>query len=272
MMNINKSVLMLLVTGVALTGCAKDDRIFADKPADELFGKAELAMDEENYDEAAEIYDEVDRQHPYSQLATKAQLKKGLAYYKEQKFPKAMVALETFIQLHPGHEDAAYAHYLRAMCYYDQIFNVQRDQKIAEQTAKALEEVFTRFPKSEYAREAKMKFELTMDHIAGKEMTVGRYYLNKDGFAAAANRFRTVVDYYKGTSHVPEALHRLVECYTAMGLSREAVETAAVLGHNFPQSSWYADTYYLVKGVDKRTNDPSTQSLLDKLVGVNSQE
>jgi outer membrane protein assembly factor BamD len=220
------------------------------------------------YDDSADIFDEVDRQHPYSPLATKAQLMKGVAYYKAQKYPKAMAAIETYIQLHPGHEDAAYAHYLRAMCYYEQIFNVQRDQKMAEKASESLQEVFTRFPESEYARDSKMKFEMVYDHLAGKEMTVGRYYLNKDGYAAAANRFRSVVENYKGTSHVPEALHRLVECYTAMGLEREAVETAAVLGHNFANSPWYADTYYLVKGVDLRQKDASYMSLVDKLIGI----
>ena len=143
---------------------------------------------------------------------------------------------------------------------------------MAEQAAKSLAEVVTRFPESEYSREAKMKFELTLDHLAGKEMTVGRYYLKKDGFAAAANRFRNVIEQYKETSHVPEALHRLVECYTAMGLQREATETAAVLGHNFPDSPWYADTFYLVKGEDKRHKDSSYLSLVDKIIGTKDEE
>jgi outer membrane protein assembly factor BamD len=267
-----KSLLMLLAGSLALAGCSNDDKMYADKPVDMLYTSAKEKLDAGEYDKSGEIFDEVDRQHPYSPWATKSQLMKGYAYYKAQKYPKAMAAIETYIQLHPGHEDAAYAHYMRALCYYEQIFSVHRDQKMAEQAAKSLQEVFTRFPASEYARDAKMKFELTLDHLAGKEMTVGRYYLNKDGYAAAANRFRAVVDKYKGTSHVPEALHRLVECYTAMGLDQEAVETAAVLGHNFANSPWYADTYYLVKGVDRRHKDASYLTLVDKLLGVTPEE
>jgi outer membrane protein assembly factor BamD len=271
-MNMNKSLMMLIIVGTALAGCSKDENMYADKPVDLLYTAAKEKLDADEFDAAAEVFDEVDRQHPYSDWATKSQLMKGYAYYKSQKYPKALGAIETFIQLHPGHEDAAYAHYMRAMCYYEQIFHVLRDQKMAEQAARSMEEVFTRFPESEYARDAKMKYELVLDHMAGKEMTVGRHYLKKDAYAAAANRFRTVVDFYRGTSHVPEALHRLVECYTAMGLDREAVETAAVLGHNFASSPWYADTYYLVKGVDKRHKDASYLNLVDKLMGVTPEE
>lgn len=264
----NKPFLLPALVTIALCGCAGPENQYADREVNDLYATAKEKLDKGDYDTAAEVFDEVDRQHPYSDWATKSQLMKGYAFYKAQKYPKAMAAIESYIQLHPGHEDAAYAHYMRALCYYEQIFNVQRDQKMAEQAAKALQEVFTRYPESTYSRDAKMKFELTMDHLAGKEMTVGRYYLNKDGYAAAANRFRAVVEYYNTTSHVPEALHRLVECYTAMGLDREALETAAVLGHNFPSSSWYADTYYLVKGEDYRQKDASYIPLVDKILGI----
>ncbi len=267
-----KNILILIAGTLILCGCSSNESAFTDKSVDDLYSMGKEDLDNEKFEEAAEAFDEVDRQHPYSQWATKAQLMKGYAYYKAQKYPKAMAAIESFIQLHPGHEDAPYAHYMRALCYYEQIFHVQRDQKMAEQAAKSMQEVFTRYPESQYARDAKMKYELIMDHLAGKEMTVGRYYLKKEGFAAAANRFRSVVEYYNGTSHVPEALHRLVECYTAMGLKKEALETAAVLGHNFPSSPWYADTYYLVKGEDHRQKDPSYTSLLDKVLGLTPKE
>lgn len=270
-MRTNLSLVLLMLGALALNACSKEDP-HGDKPVDDLYTSAKEKLDADEYDNAAELFDEVDRQHPYSQWATKSQLMKGYAYYKAQKYPKALAAIETFIQLHPGHEDAAYAHYMRALCYYEQIFSVMRDQKMAEQAAVSLEEVFTRFPESEYARDAKMKFELTLDHLAGKEMVVGRHYLKKDAYIAAANRFRNVIEAYKGTSHVPEALHRLVECYSAMGLDREAIETAAVLGHNFASSPWYADTYYLVKGVDKRHKDESYLSMFDKLMGVTPEE
>ncbi|MBP6985647.1 MAG: outer membrane protein assembly factor BamD [Alphaproteobacteria bacterium] len=271
-MNIYASILMILISGALLSGCAKDDTLYADKPVDELYSIAEQKLNEQDFTTAAEVYDEVDRQHPYSPLATKAQLLKGVAYYKEQKYPNALAAIETYIQLHPGHEDADYAHYLRAMCYYEQIFNVQRDQKIAEQTAKYLEEVITRFPASPYAREAKMKLDLTLDHLAGKEMTVGRFYLNKEGYAAAINRFRSVVSQYKTTSHVPEALHRLVECYTALGLQKEAKETAAVLGHNFPKSQWYKDTYSLVGETEPLTQEAPSASFFNRFFSTASTE
>lgn len=271
-MNRYRPILFLLVCANLLNGCARDTEQYADKPAEELFTIAKNKIKEEDFTTAAEVFDEVDRQHPYSPLASKAQLMKGLAYYKEQKYPYAMAAIETYIQLHPGHEDAAYAHYLRAMCYYEQIFNVQRDQKLAEQAAKALEEVTVRFPESPYAKEAKMKLQLTLDHLAGKEMMVGRYYLRKEGYAAAANRFRTVITEYKTTSHVPEALHRLVECYSAMGLKQEAIETAAVLGHNFPSSQWYTDTHALVKGEGIPQSGKSSLSFLTDLFGTKSEE
>ena len=261
--------LLLPLTLILLSGCANNrENEFADKQAEEIYTMAKEAMDKENYDRAAEIYDEVDRQHPYSELATKAQLMKGYAYYKEQKYPKALAAIETFIQLHPGHEDAAYAHYMRALCYYEQIFNVQRDQKTAEQAVRSFEEIINRYPDSKYARDAKMKMDLTLDHLAGKEMTIGRFYLNKDAHTAAANRFRIVIQNYQQTSHVPEALHRLVECYIALGLEDEALEAASVLGHNFSNSAWYADTYYLLKGVDLRHKDPTYLSKLEALLGV----
>lgn len=264
----NRSIILSLVLLLMITGCSRDKDRYANKAAEELYQMAQVELDKENYDTAAEIYDEVDRQHPYSQFATKAQLMKGFSQYKAQKYPGALASFETFIQLHPGHEDAAYASYLRAMCYYEQIFSVKRDQNMAEKALSSFEEIMMRFPESEYAKDAKLKRDLTLDHIAGKEMMIGRYYLKKDAQAAAANRFRVVLDHYQETSHTPEALHRLVECYMAMGLEKEALETAAVLGHNYADSAWYADTYYLLSGVDHRHKDPNNTTLWEKVLGI----
>jgi outer membrane protein assembly factor BamD len=170
------------------------------------------------------------------------------ALYQANKYDEAVVALDRFIQLHPGNRDAAYAYYLKALCYYVQITDVERDQKDTEQALKALDEVTRRFPDSKYARDARLKLDLTRDHLAGKEMTIGRWYERQQQYLAAINRFRKVVDDYQTTTHVPEALHRLTECYLALGLVDEARATAAVLGHNFPGSEWYSDSYALLTG------------------------
>jgi outer membrane protein assembly factor BamD len=272
MTQMNRFYIFSLMSLLILGGCANDPDKYANKSAEELYTMAKEQLDGEHYETSAEIFDEVDRQHPYSLYATKAQLLKGYAFYMAQKYPNALAALETFLQLHPGHEDAPYAHYLRAMCYYEQIFSVLRDQKMAEQALASFEEIIRRFPDSQYSRDAKMKRDLILDHLAGQEMTVGRFYLNQDGHAAAANSFRVVLQKYQGTSHIPEALHRLVECYMALGLERESLEAAAVLGHNFPDSSWYADSFYLLKGVDLRHKDAATLSLWDKILGYQPKE
>jgi outer membrane protein assembly factor BamD len=201
---------------------------------------------------AAESFDEVERQHPYSVWATKAQLMAGYAHYEANKYDEAIIALERFIQLHPGNRDIAYAHYLKALSYYEQISDVSRDQLATERARQSLQELIRRFPNSKYARDARLKLDLTLDHLAGKEMEIGRYYLRKDQYLAAINRFRHVVDRYQTTTHVPEALHRLAEAYSALGVTVEAQRNAAVLGHNYPGSEWYIDSYKLVAGVDVR--------------------
>ena len=202
---------------------------------------------------AAAVFDEVDRQHPYSVWADKAQIMAAYALYKRNKYDDALVALERFIQLHPGSGDAPYAYYLRALCYYERITDVGRDQDLTLRAMKALDEVVRRYPKSKYARDARLKRDLTNDHLAGSEMKIGRFYLKKKQYLAAINRFRRVIDNYQTTSHVPEALHRLTESYLALGLKDEAQATAAVLGHNFPGSDWYVDSYVLITGTEPAT-------------------
>ena len=240
------------LTLAACGGGGEDERPYSERPVDDLYEGGMSAMQAGEYQEAARLFDEVERQHPYSDWAPKAQLMAAYAYYLDNKYDDAINALERFIELHPGSEDVAYAYYLKSLCYYEQISDVGRDQKMTALALDSLDEVVRRFPETSYARDAQLKRDLALDHLAGKEMEVGRYYLDRGEYLAAINRFRIVVKNFQTTSHVPEALHRLVECYLALGVTKEAQATAAVLGHNFPGSDWYADSYYLLTGVDLR--------------------
>ncbi len=237
----------LLVLGLsACSSSSKDDVPYVERPVEQIYAEASQAMDEKEYKKAAKLYDEVERQHPYSQWATRAQLMAAFAHYQSLKFDEAILSLDRYIQLHPGGEQVAYAYYLKGLCYYEQITDVGRDQKVTNQALEILREVVRRFPESEYSRDAKLKIDLTVDHLAGKEMEIGRFYLKQQNFMAAINRFRKVVDDFQTTSHTAEALHRLVEAYLSLGLSNEARQAAAVLGHNFPGSQWYEDSYDLL--------------------------
>jgi outer membrane protein assembly factor BamD len=240
-------VVLLLTIGIASCGGTKDE-VYIEKPVDDLYNKAMDAMVDENYAAAAKTFDQVESQHPYSVWATKSQLMEIYAQYSAGKYDDAIIAADRFIQLHPGHRDVAYAYYLKAICYYMQIVDVGRDQKLTEQALKSLDDVVRRFPDSKYARDAKLKLDFTRDHLAGKEMEIGRYYLHRQEYLAAMNRFKRVIDNYQTTTHVPEALERLVECDLALGLTKEATENAAVLGYNYPGSHWYGDAYALVAG------------------------
>jgi outer membrane protein assembly factor BamD len=235
----------------ALLGAAacssNDEEKYVERPVEQIYNSAVDALTNERYVTAAKEFDEVDRQHPYSVWATKAQLMSAYSYYQNNKYDDAIVGLDRFIQLHPSNRDVAYAYYLKALCYYEQISDVQRDSKMTELALKAFDEVVRRFPETSFARDARLKIDLTYDHLAGKEMEVGRFYLTRGQYVGAINRFRVVIDKYQTTSHVPEALHRLVECYLALGLTDEARKMAAVLGHNFPGSAWYNDSYALVQ-------------------------
>lgn len=248
----------LLLAGLALTallagGCDKDKEEYVERPVEQLYNEGLAYLQRGKYEEAAKQFDEVERQHPYSVWATKAQLMAAYANYERSKYDDAIVNLDRFIQLHPSNKDIPYAHYLKALCYYEQISDVARDQKLTELARKTLRELITRYPNSKYARDAKLKFDLTEDHLAGKEMDVGRNYLRTGHYLAAINRFKVVVDRYQTTTHVPEAMHRLAEAYTALGLTDEARKVASVLGHNYPGSEWYLDSFEMVKGQRVRT-------------------
>ncbi|MCA3264378.1 MAG: outer membrane protein assembly factor BamD [Telmatospirillum sp.] len=241
-----RTFLAVALFGVALAACGEKEEVYVEKPVEELYNSAVNAMASGNYIRAAKQFDEVERQHPYSVWATRAQLQGAYAHYQNNKYDDAIVALDRFIQLNPSNRDVAYAYYLKALCYYEQITDVARDARMTEDALQSLQEVVRRFPDSTYARDARVKIDLTYDHLAGKEMEVGRFYQRRNQMLAAINRFRTVVEKFQTTSHVPEALHRLVESYMSLGLVDEARRTTAVLGHNYPGSEWYRDSFALV--------------------------
>jgi len=247
---------VLLLLGLAACGGGNKQEAYIEKPVDDLYNQAMDQMISEDYAKAAGSFGQVESQHPYSVWATKSQLMSIYASYANGKYDDAILAADRFIQLHPGNKDIAYAYYVKAICYYIQITDVGRDQKITELAVKALDDVVRRFPDSKYARDAKLKLDFTHDHLAGKEMEIGRYYLKQGEYLAAMNRFRRVIDNYQTTTHVPEALERLVECDLALGLTKEAQENAAVLGYNYPGSHWYEDAYALVAG---NTTSPGQQ-------------
>ncbi len=243
------------ILGLA-AGCSSDEEApYIEQPVEELYNGATDELLQSNFEEAARLYDEVERQHPYSVWASKAQLMAAYAFYQDNKYDDAINTLDRFIQLHPGNKDIAYAYYLKAISYYEQISDVARDQKTTRQALDALDEVARRFPETQYARDSELKIDLARDHLAGKHMEIGRYYLNRGEYLAAINRFRTVVEDYQTTTHVPEALHRLVESYISLGVVTEAQATASVLGYNFPGSDWYLDSYALLTGQDLRPED-----------------
>ncbi|USG60393.1 outer membrane protein assembly factor BamD [Sneathiella marina] len=243
-----KSLLAVyMVILVSLAACSSDEAPeYVERPVQELYNQALAALNNENYLQAAQGFDEVERQHPYSVWSTKAQLMSSFAYYQSNQYDQAILAAERFVELHPGNKDVAYAYYLVAISYYEQITGVERDQKVTRQALAALQNLVRRFPNTEYARDARLKIDLTKDHLAGKEMAIGRYYQSQDYPIGAINRYRVVIEEYQTTTHVPEALHRLTEAYLSLGITEEAQTAAAVLGYNFPGSEWYQDSYALL--------------------------
>lgn len=232
-----------------LAACSSDDDIaYKEQTVYEIYSQAMTYLDDGRYKDAAAYFDEVERQHPYSVWATKSKLMSAYSHYQNNKYDDAISGLDRFIAVHPGNRDVAYAYYLKAMCYYEQITDVQRDQDMTRKSLEALQDVVTRFPNSTYARDSTLKIDLTRDHLAGKEMAVGRFYLNRKQYLGAINRFKVVVDQYGDTTHVAEALYRLTEAYTILGIPQEAQKSAAVLGFNYPGTDWYEDAYELVQG------------------------
>lgn len=215
----------------------------ASKTVEDLYNNGVDALNQKRYKTAVEQFDAVEQNYPYSSWAVNAQLMHGYTEYLQNHYTEALGALDRYIQLHPTSANISYAYYLRALAYYEQIADIQRDQKGTEQAMIALQDVVNRFPDSAYARDSRLKIDLCRDHLAGKEMEIGRWYEGQKLYAAAINRFQRVVDEYQTTNHTPEALHRLTEIYLILGVTDQAQKTAAVLGHNYPGSPWYEDSY-----------------------------
>ena len=232
-----------------LAACAGDDEeAYVERPVGDIYNEAMDHLEAGRYIAASTSFDEVERQHPYSKWATKAQIMSAYAHYERAEYDDAILALDRFIEIHPGNKDVAYAYYLKGLSYYEQISDVARDQRMTEGALATFKELVSRFPGSEYARDARLKIDLAEDHLAGKDMNVGRFYLRAGHHLAAIGRFRRVIEEYGTTTHVPEALLRLTEAYLELGIIDEARYTAAVLGHNYPNSEWYLDTYTLLAG------------------------
>lgn len=237
------------VGAFALSGCADDDQMsaqYVERPIEQIYADAWKLIDRQDWLNAGRQFDEVERQHPYSVWARRAILMSAFCYYEGNRYQDAIDAASRFIQLHPGNKDVPYAYYLKAISLYEQIADVNHDQGKTEEALTALQDLVQRYPDTEYARDARLKMDLARDHLAGREMTIGRFYLRQGDYIAAINRFRTVVDKYQTTTHAPEALERLTEAYLALGIVKEAQTSAAVLGFNYPGSDWYVDAYNLL--------------------------
>ena len=247
------AVLAALVIAVPLAGCAgnrarsKADTSYVARDVSTLYNAAKVRLDKGQYKLAAALFDEVERQHPYSVWARRAQLMSAYSYYLAREYTESTSSAQRFLSIHPGNRDAPYAYYLIALNYYEQISDVTRDQKITQQALDAFGELTRRYPTSRYAADARLKVDLIRDHLAGKEMEIGRFYQRRGLWLASTVRFRKVVDDYQTTSHAPEALMRLTESYLAMGVPEEAQRMAAVLGRNYPASEWYQRAYQLMQ-------------------------
>lgn len=263
---------LALAVVLAVTACSsKDEDTYIAQDVEVLFNLGVDRLESRRYRVAAALFDEVERQHPYSIWARRSQLMAAYAHYESNEYEDAVLSAERFLTLHPGNASAPYAYYLIAISHYEQITDIGRDQRKTKDALRALDELIRRFPKSEYARDAKLKLDLTLDHLAGKDMEVGRFYQNQRQYLASIGRFRNVVDKYQTTSHVPEALHRLVESYLAIGIASEAQTIAAVLGHNFPNSKWYRFSFSLLSGEDLEPEVKATgkdKSWLDKIFSI----
>ncbi|WP_246317280.1 outer membrane protein assembly factor BamD [Hyphomicrobium methylovorum] len=251
-----------LVAALALAGCASsklDTSALNPDPPSKMFADADAKMASGNFEDAAKQFEAVDREHPYSPEARRSIVMAAYAYYRAGKAPEAIASAERYVAMHPGTKEAPMAHNIIAQSYFDDMKTSNRDQTPARKALEQFKTLKTRYPDSEYARDADNKIRLCQDNIAASEMEVGRYYLDKHNYVAAINRFKTVVSDYQTTAHVEEALARLVEAYMALGIVKEAQNAAAVLGHNYPDSKWYKDSYALLQsgGVGPREDGES---------------
>jgi len=242
--------LLIILAIACITACSsKDDKNEKPpEPVEKMYNDALAKLQESDYKEAIKKFEDIERQYSYSPWALRAEIMSAHAAYRDHQYDNAITITERFVKQHPNNINTPYAYYLKAICYYDQITDVGRDQKITDNAKQALKEVISRFPDTEYAHDAKIKLDLVIDHLAGKEMEIGRYYETREEYLAAINRFRIVVEKYQTTTHTAEALHRLVECYLKLGIVHEAQKYAAVLGYNYPGSDWYKATYAIMNG------------------------
>lgn len=259
MLKVSRSSALLLACALAvpLAGCAhgggKGDTNYVARDVSSLYGAAQRTMNSGNYEQAAKLFDEVERQHPYSVWARHAQVMSAFNYYLAQKYNDAISSAQRFLTIHPGSDEAPYAQYIVGMSYYQQIADISRDQSVTQQASDSFGELVRRYPESRYAADARLKMDLIKDHLAGKDMEVGRYYQRAGQWLAATYRFRNVVDNFQTSSHAPEALERLVECYLALGIPDEAWKSAAVLGKNYPETYWYRQSLRLLRDEQSHT-------------------
>ena len=243
---------LLVAIALTMSACStlgsnkKEKLAYVERPAEQIYRQGFEEMEQRDWDRAKLFFNEVERQHPFSKWARRSMLMTAYANYKSTNYEEAVATAQRFIGLHPGSDSAPYAYYLIAMSYYDQIYDVGRDQETTVNAEAALQQVVRRYPESDYAADARLKLELTHDHLAGKEMAVGRFYLKQNQQLAAIGRFKNVVRDYETTSQTEEALHRLVEAYVGLGIIGEAKMVGSVLGYNHPTSPWYADSYQLL--------------------------
>ncbi|PHR60558.1 MAG: outer membrane protein assembly factor BamD [Robiginitomaculum sp.] len=260
-----KSIFFLMAMALVVTsGCASRNKAkklaYLERPAEIIYLEGFDRLGKHDWSKAILHFDDVERQHPYSEWARRAMLMSAYASYESGKYDEAVASAGRFVALHPGSASAPYAYYLIGICHFEQIRDVGRDQGKTTEALNALRQVLRRFPNSDYARDARLKIDLTLDQLAGKDMSVGRYYQRKGNTLAAINRFRNVATQYQTTAHAPEALHRLVESYVRLGIMQEAVQVAAVLGYNYPGSEWYEDSYRLLA----KTGGPNAVAALDE--------
>lgn len=260
------SIVLVTTAALALTACQsrssrREELAYVERPVEQLYNQAAAELDNRDYENAVLLFNEVERQHPYSEWARRAMVMTAFAHYQARHYDEAIEGARRYLALHPGGSEADYAYYLIAVSYFDQITDVGRDQAITEQARDAFMDVIRRFPESQYARDATVKLDMVRDQLAGKDMEVGRWYLRNNQTLAAIKRFGTVVKKYDTTSHAPEALHRLVEAYLTLGLRDQALAVGSTLGYNYPNSDWYKMSYRLLteEGMDPEAVDSQTR-------------
>ena len=249
--NSTKAVVIAAMCALALAACAGNKKnkprlAYEERPVELLYATGADRLDRRQWNQAVGYFQEVERQHPYSEWSRRSILMQAYAHYQGNDYAEAVADADRFMTLYPGNPTAAYAHYIKAICYFEQIVDVNRDQAATGQALESLRDVVQRYPRTEYAADARLKIDMVNDQLAGKEMTIGRWYLHQGDTLAAASRFKTVIDRYQTTTHTPEALYRLVEAYLTLGLLDEARKNGAVLGFNYPGDPWYGDAYRLL--------------------------